>query len=255
MNQSQRFDLTNKVAIITGASKGIGEAIAYSYGKAGAKVVISSRKLEAVEEVARKFRAEGIEVLALACHMGDMKQIETLIEKTVEIYGGVDIVVNNAVTNPIFGPVLQADLNAFDKMMAVNVKGPMYLCQLAQPLMRKRGGGSIINISSVAGLSPEQGLGIYSVTKASLNMMTKVMAKEWGSENIRVNAICPGVIKTKFSQALTDNEYISKELLKQQPIQHFGEPNHVADTALLLASEAGSYFTGSMVTVDGGLTI
>lgn len=251
----QRFDLTNKVAIITGASKGIGEAIAYAYGKAGAKIVISSRKLEAVEEVAHRFRQEGIDVLALACHMGDMKQIETMVEKTIEIYGGVDIVVNNAVTNPIFGPVLQADLNAFDKMMAVNVKGPMYLCQLTQPLMRKRGGGSIINISSVAGLSPEQGLGVYSVTKAALNMFTKVMAKEWGSENIRVNSICPGVIKTKFSQALTDNEFISKELLKQQPIQHFGEPNDVADIALLLATQAGAYFTGAMITVDGGLTI
>jgi NAD(P)-dependent dehydrogenase (short-subunit alcohol dehydrogenase family) len=251
----QRFDLTGKVAIITGASKGIGEAIAYQYGKAGAKVVISSRKIEAVEAVAQKFRTENIEVMAISCHMGDMEQIQNMIDKTIEKYGRIDIVVNNAVTNPIFGPVLQADLNAFDKMMAVNVKGPMFLCQLAQPYMRKQGGGNIINISSVAGLSPEQGLGIYSVTKASLNMLTKVMAKEWGGENIKVNSICPGVIKTKFSKALTDNEFISKELLKQQPIQHFGEPNDVADIALLLASEAGSYFTGSIITVDGGLTI
>jgi dehydrogenase/reductase SDR family member 4 len=250
-----RYDLTGKVAIITGASKGIGEAIAYRMGKVGAKIVVSSRKQDAVDIVAQKFKAEGIDATAIACHVGDMSQNDNLVQKTIEIYGRIDILVNNAVTNPIFGATLQADLGAFDKIMDVNVKAPFYLSKLVQPYMLKNGGGNIINISSVAGLTPDIGLGLYSVSKASLNMLTKVLAKEWGSVNIRVNSICPGVIKTKLSEAITSNEHIAKELINKQALKHFGEPDDIAGLAMLLASDAGSYITGAILTADGGLTI
>ncbi len=255
MQNNNRYDLTGKVAIITGASKGIGEAIAYRMGKAGAKIVVSSRKQDAVEIVAQKFRAEGIDATAIACHVGDMLQNENLVAKTIEIYGRVDILVNNAVTNPIFGATTQADLGAFDKIMDVNVKAPFYLSKLVQPYMLKNGGGNIINISSIAGLTPDLGLGLYSVSKASLNMLTKVLAKEWGVDNIRVNSICPGVIKTKLSEALTSNEHIANELISKQALKHFGEPDDIAGIAMLLASDAGSYITGAILTADGGLTI
>ncbi len=250
-----RQNLQGKVAIVTGASKGIGEAIAHLFAKAGARVVVSSRKQDAVDDVAAQFKEKGLEATGIACHMGDSTQIDALVSKTEEIYGGIDIIVNNAVTNPIYGPIVEADLKAYDKIMEVNVKGPFYFSQLVYPIMRERGGGSILNISSVAGLTPDQGLGVYSMSKSALNMMTKVMAKEWGPDNIRVNAICPGVIRTKFAETFTKNEAIMDNLMESQPLKYIGEPDDVAQTALLLASDAGSYFTGAVITVDGGFSV
>ena len=252
--ESTLFDLTGKVAIVTGASKGIGKAIAAALGSFGAEVVVSSRKQEAVEEVAVELTSAGVEAPGIACHMGEPEQIQVLLDQTVQEFGGVDIIVNNAATNPIFGPLLMADSNVFDKIMAVNVKGPFELCKMAQPIMMERGGGSIINISSIGGISPEHMLGIYSVSKAALISLTKVMAKEWGSAGIRANAICPGLIKTKFSQALWSNEDMLKQITGGLPLPRMGTPEEIAGLAVFLASGAGNYCTGGVYTADGGYT-
>ncbi|WP_420581666.1 glucose 1-dehydrogenase [Reichenbachiella sp.] len=248
-----KFSLKDKVAIITGASKGIGEAMASIYAAAGAKVVVSSRKQEAVDAVAEKITEAGFEAIGVACNTGDMVEIGNLIDKTLEVYGKIDIVVNNAATNPVFGPVIQTDIAAFDKIMDVNVKGPFELVKLSVPHMEA--GGSIINISSVGGISPEAHLGIYSVSKAALISLTKVMAKELGPQGIRANVICPGLIKTKFSEALWSNDDLTKKFVKHLPLQRIGESDEITGLALFLASEASSYCTGGVYTADGGFTI
>lgn len=249
------FDLNGKVAIVTGASKGIGEAIARLYALYGAKVVVSSRKQEAVEHVVDLIKAEKGEATAVAANTGELLDLEHLVKQTESLYGRIDIIVNNAATNPVFGNVENTDSAAFDKIMNVNVKGCFELSKKALPLMKKNGGGSIINISSVGGITPEPGLGIYSVSKAALIMLTKVMAKEWGRHGIRANVVCPGLIKTKFSEALWKNEQVSDHLVKSQPISRIGIPEEIAGLCLFLASEASSYCTGGIYTADGGLVI
>lgn len=249
---TQKFDLTGKVAIITGASKGIGESMARGLAEHGAKVVISSRKQDAVDAVAAQFKADGLEAIGIACHVGDADQRKALIDKTVETYGGVDILINNAAINPAFGPIAGQDETIFDKIMDVNVKAPFLLANLAYPIMQKRGGGSIIHIASVEGLRPSQGLGLYSVSKSALIMLTKSQAKEWGRDKIRVNAICPGLIQTKFSQALWSNEKILHQLEKHLPAGRMAQPDEMAGLALFLASPASSYTTGGVYTADGG---
>ena len=249
------FSLENKVAIITGASKGIGKAIAHALGQQGAKVVIASRKQEAVDETAAEFRKEGIDATGIAAHMGDMAQVKLLVEKTLEIYGGIDIIVNNAAINPVFGPILQTDLPVFDKIMEVNVKGPLELCKLAYASMKARGGGSIINISSIEGLTPALGLGLYSISKATLIATTKVLAREWGADKIRANVICPGLVQTKFSEALTGNEKILKMVMAKQALPHLAVPEDIAGLALFLAADASAFCTGAVYTADGGYTI
>ncbi|MEO9966999.1 MAG: glucose 1-dehydrogenase [Reichenbachiella sp.] len=248
-----KFSLKDKVAIVTGASKGIGEAIASIYAAAGAKVVVSSRKQEAVDAVAEKINEAGFEAIGVACNTGDMEQIGNLVDQTLEAFGKVDIVVNNAATNPVFGPLVNTSLDAFDKIMDVNVKGPFELVKLCAPHMTA--GGSIINVSSVGGLSPEEQLGIYSVSKAALISLTKVMAKEMGPQGIRANVICPGLIKTKFSEALWANDELTKRFVKHLPLRRIGESDEISGLALFLASEASSYCTGGVYTADGGFTI
>lgn len=248
----EQFSLKNKVAIITGSSKGIGESMAYGLAKAGAKVIISSRKQAAVDEVAARFKTEGLEATGIACHVGDAAQLEELVEKTVATYGGIDILVNNAATNPAYGPIAQANAALFDKIMDVNVKACFLLANLCYPIMRERGGGSIINIASVEGLKPSFGLGLYSVSKAALIMLTQNQAKEWGKDGIRSNALCPGLVKTKFSSALWQNEAILKQVEKHLPAGRMAQPEEMAGLALFLASNASSYCTGSVFTADGG---
>jgi NAD(P)-dependent dehydrogenase (short-subunit alcohol dehydrogenase family) len=255
MTSQDIFSLQGKVAIVTGASKGIGEAIAQYLASYGAKVVVSSRKQADIELVAQQIRDAGNEAIAIACHTGSPQQCQQLIAQTIQAYGGIDILVNNAATNPTFGPVLNCDGAVFDKIMEINVKAPFELAKMAHPSMKSRGGGSIINISSVSADTPDPGLGIYSVSKASLNMLTKVLAKEWGQDGIRVNTIAPGLIKTKFSEALWKDEQIYKRLTKNLPVGRIGTPNEIASLALYLASEAAAYCTGATFTADGGMTI
>jgi len=249
------FNLSGKVAVVTGASKGIGEAIAQIYGAAGARVVVSSRKLESVNQVADSIIKKGGVAKAIACHMGDAADITRLVEETIAAFGTIDIIVNNAAANPAFGPVVETDASVFDKIMNVNVKGPFELAKKAYPFMKQKKSGSLINISSIGGLRPEPGLGIYSVSKAALISLTKVLAKEWGADNIRANVICPGLIKTKFSEALWSNDKIMHTMMKMLPIKRVGTPEEIAALALYLAADESAYCTGSVFTADGGFTI
>jgi dehydrogenase/reductase SDR family member 4 len=255
MRIQDKFRLDGKVAIITGASKGIGEAIARGLGEAGAKIVVSSRKQEAVDEVALQLKNDGIEALGIAANAGEKSDLENLVNETVSSFGGIDIVVNNAATNPVFGPVVQTEESAFDKIMQVNVKGPFMLSKLAFPVMKQRGGGAIINISSIEGLRPEPFMGMYAVSKAALISLTKVFAREWGVAGIRANVICPGLIQTKFSQGLWTNETVMNKITKELPIARIGQSDEMAGLALYLASDASSYTTGGVFVADGGYTI
>ena len=248
------FQLDNKVAIVTGASKGIGEAMARGLAEFGAKVVISSRKRESVDAVAESFQNDGLEAIAIAANMGNVEEAQTLIDQTVDAYGGIDIIINNAAANPVFGPIQNTEERAFDKILDVNLKGPFELCKKAYPILKQRGGGSIMHISSIGGLTPERGIGIYSVSKAGLINLTKVMAQDWGADNIRVNAICPGLIKTKFSEALWGNEPILDRFLQQIPLNRVGTSDDVAGLAVYLASDAAAYCTGGVYLIDGGYT-
>ncbi len=247
-----RLRLDGKVAIITGATRGIGLAIATTFARAGAKVVVSSRRPEHVDAVVRMLTAEGHTVVGVPAHMGKAADAHELAARAVQHFDGIDIIVNNAATNPIFGPLQQCTDEAFEKIFAVNVKGPLELCRTAHTVMAQRGGGAIVNIASIGGVSPEAGLGLYSVSKAALLSLTKVMAQEWGADGIRANVICPGLIKTKFSQALWQDEHIADQVLGHQPIRRIGVPEDVSGLALFLASDASSYCTGSVYMVDGG---
>lgn len=249
------FNLKGKVAIVTGASKGIGAAIARMLGSQGARVVISSRKEQSVKELATTFAAEGIDAIGIEAHMGDPAQVNRLASQTIETFGGIDILVNNAAINPAFGPLLEADMAAFDKILQVNLKGPIELARHCHPSMKARGGGSIINISSIEGITPGYGLGMYGISKAALISATKVMAREWGTDGIRCNVICPGLIDTKFSEALVSNERIMKMVMSRQAIQKLAVPEDIAGLACYLASDMSTFCTGAVFTADGGFTI
>jgi dehydrogenase/reductase SDR family member 4 len=255
MNIATKFSLTDKVAIVTGASKGIGQAIARGFGQQGARVVVSSRNQAAVDEVVSEFTREGIQAIGIAAHMGDMGQVKALVDRTIQEFGGIDVIVNNAAINPVYGPVLEAGSEVFDKIMQVNLKGPLELAKLAYPSMKARGGGSVINISSIEGISPGPGLGLYSVSKSALIALTKVQAREWGTDNIRVNAICPGLVKTKFSQALFSNDKTLKYILSKQALPQVAEPEDIAGLALFLASDASAFCTGGIYLADGGYLV
>lgn len=255
MNIKQQFDLHGKIAIITGSSKGIGKAIAKGLAENGAHVVISSRDQDACDAVANEFKNEGLKATGIACHIGKEDQRKALVDKTIEQLGGIDILVNNAAINPVFGPIEEADESVFDKIMDVNVKAPWMLSNLVLPSMRKRKGGSIINIASVEALTPGMGLGLYSTSKAAMLMLTKNQAKEWGQHGVRANVLCPGLIKTKFSQALWSNEKILQKVERALPSGRMGMPEEMEGIVCLLASDAGTYMTGGVYTADGGYMI
>ena len=198
---------------------------------------------------------EGMQIMGIAAHMADQVQIRNLVDLTLNAYGGIDIVVNNAAINPVYGPIAEADSKVFDKIMQVNVTGPLELSKLAYPAMKESGGGSVINISSIEGITPDLGLGLYSISKSALISLTKVLAREWGKEGIRVNVICPGLVKTKFSEALTSNERVMKYVLAKQALPELAEPEDIAGLALYLASQASSFVTGGVYSADGGYTI
>ncbi|MEM9931394.1 MAG: glucose 1-dehydrogenase [Bacteroidota bacterium] len=250
-----QFNLSGRVAIITGASKGIGKAIAKGLAELGASVVVSSRKQEAVDAVAEEFKAAGLEATGIACHVGDGAQVQALVEKSIATYGGIDILVNNAATNPVFGPLEQMTAEVFDKVMNVNVRACMLLANLCKPSMAERGHGSIINIASVEGMKPSPMMSIYSVSKAALIMLTQTQAREWGSDGIRSNAICPGLIQTKFSAALWQNEQILDHFVSQTPSGRMAQPEEMVGLAVYLAADASAFSTGSVFTADGGYMI
>jgi dehydrogenase/reductase SDR family protein 4 len=249
---SSRFDLTGRVAIVTGASKGIGKSIARGLAEQGAKVIISSRNQEAVDAVAAEFQEAGLEAIGITCHVGVEEQLKALVKGAVDHYGRIDILVNNAATNPVFGPILDTDGSVFDKIMNVNVKAPFLLSNLLFQHLKEHQVGSVIHISSVEGIKPSFGLGLYSVSKAALLSLTQSQAKEWGRYGIRVNAICPGLVKTKFSAALWQNESILSQVEKHLPSGRMALPEEMAGLAVFLASDASSYCTGSVFTADGG---
>ncbi len=247
-----KFDLTGKVAIVTGASRGIGLAIAETLATAGAKVVLSSRKQEALNEVVEQFWQRGQGAIAVAAHTGDGEAVQALVAQTVETYGGVDILVNNAATNPHFGPLLTAEESHWDKILDVNVKGYFRMAQACVPHMQARGGGKIINMASIAGKKPQPMMGVYSVSKAAALMLTEVLAVELASANIQVNAIAPGFVKTKFSAALWGNPQVNTAVLQTIPQNRMADPSELTGIALYLASAASSFTTGATFMVDGG---
>jgi NAD(P)-dependent dehydrogenase (short-subunit alcohol dehydrogenase family) len=246
------FNLEGKVAIITGASKGIGEAIACGLSQAGAFVAVASRKLEGVSRVAQEIESAGGKALAVQAHMGYPEQVEALVERVMDEWGHVDVIVNNAGTNPHFGPLLTAEEEQLEKILDVNLKGYFRLCKQVFPHMEAQGGGKIINIASVTGIRPGPGMGAYSISKAGVIMLTKVLAGELGMHNIQVNAIAPGLIKTRFSRVLWESEDILKHQESVTPLGRIGLPQDVVGAALYLASPASDWVTGAVIVVDGG---
>jgi dehydrogenase/reductase SDR family protein 4 len=244
--------LNGKVAIVTGASRGIGRAIAELFVREGARVVICGRKQETLDQVAAEI---GPAVKPVACHVGRAEQIANLVAITTKEFGPVDILVNNAATNISFGPCLEIDEAQFDKMIEVNLKSAFRMVQAVAPGMCDRGSGSIINIASIAGLRPQFHSLLYSMTKAALIMLTQSYALELGAKGVRVNAIAPGLIQTALSEHYWKEEAQRDSVLGKQPIQRIGQPSDVAELALLLASEKGSYITGQTLTVDGGFLL
>ncbi len=249
------FDLNGKIAMVTGASRGIGEAIAKLLAEQGAHVIVSSRKVDDCQKVADAIIAAGGSAEALACHVGDMEQIQATFATLREKHGRLDILVNNAAANPYFGHILDTDVAAYDKTVEVNVRGYFFMSVEAGKLMRENGGGNIVNTASVNGLQPGMMQGIYSITKAAVINMTKAFAKECAPLNIRVNALLPGLTKTKFAGALFSNEKMHKAAMQMIPMHRHAEPEEMAGTVLYLVSDASSYTTGECIVVDGGLTI
>ena len=249
------FDLTGKVALVTGASRGIGEAIALLLAEQGAHVIVSSRKIDGCQQVADAIIESGGSAEALACHVGDMDQISETFKTIKETHGKLDILINNAATNPYFGDILDTDLSAYSKTVDVNIRGYFFMSVEAGKMMRDNGGGAIVNTASVNAIIPGAGQGIYSISKAAVVNMTKAFAKECGKHNIRVNALLPGLTKTKFAGALFQNKEIYKTVIGATPLQRHAEPSEMAGTVLYLVSDAASYTTGECIVVDGGAII
>ncbi len=251
---SDPFNLTGKVAIVTGASRGIGKAIAGQLARAGCAVVVASRQQAALDEVAAEIKATGGRALGIAAHNGDKAALRRLVERTTAQFRRLDILVNNAATNPHFGSILEADDSYWRKTLDVNLLGNVWLTQAAVRAMRKNGGGKIINVASIVGLKPGRYQGIYSISKAAIISLTQTLAQELGADNIQVNAIAPGLIQTKFAQALWGNPDLLGQVLAQTPVGRIGQPQDIAGLALLLASSAADFTTGAVFVVDGGLT-
>ena len=248
------LSMDGRVALVTGSTRGIGRAIAMAYARAGARVVIVGRSAESVDATVSAITEHGGEALGIAAHVGRPDAAARLVADTQTHFGRLDVLVNNAATNPVYGPVADTTGEQFDKIIGVNLKAPFELAKAAYPLLRSSGDASVINISSIGGVSPERGLGIYSVSKAALISLTRVLAKEWGPDGIRVNTICPGLIKTDFAEALWSDATTLKHVLAQQAIPRLGQPDDIVGAAMLLASSAGSFITGATLMIDAGYT-
>ena len=247
------FSLAGKVAIVTGGSRGIGRSIAVALAEAGADVCVAARKVEALAESVAAVRATGRKGLAVPTNVRDMDALQNLVNETKSQLGRIDILVNNAATNPVFGPIANIDERAWDTTMNTNVKSAFFLSKMVREAIKEHGeGGSIINVSSTGGFRASGGLGTYSVSKAAIIMLTQVCAKEWGVDGIRVNCIAPGLIKTEFSRALWDNEAVLKNSLTQSPLRRIGDPDEMAGACVYFASQASSFTTGQTLVLDGG---
>ncbi len=247
--------MAGKVALITGSSRGIGRAIAERMAQAGAKVVISSRKADACAEVAAMITARGGTAIAQAASISDRGALQALVDRTVAEWGQIDVLICNAAVNPYYGPLLDITDDAFDKIMASNVRSNIWLCKMVIPQMAERRDGSVIVISSIAGFKGNTSLGAYGISKAADMQLVRNLAVEWGPSNVRVNAIAPAIIRTDFARRLWEDPDIYAKAVQGYPLRRIGEPDEVAGAAIFLASRAGAFVTGHVLTVDGGMTI
>jgi NAD(P)-dependent dehydrogenase (short-subunit alcohol dehydrogenase family) len=248
------FDLTGKVAVITGSSRGIGRSSAELLAKLGAKVVVSSRKADACEIVAEGIRKEGGDALVIPCNISRRTEVEALIAGTIKHYGKIDILVCNAAVNPYYGPLLDITDEAFDKIMGSNVKSNIWLCKLAIPAMAERGNGSVVIISSIGGLRGSPVIGAYGISKAADFSLCRSLAGEWGPKGVRVNCVAPGLVRTDFARALWEDEERLKRRCATTPLRRIGEPDEIAGAVAYLGSDASSFMTGQMIILDGGVT-
>lgn len=246
------FEFTGKVALVSGASRGIGAAIAKGLAAQGARLVLSSRKQEAVGAVAAEIAASGGEALPVACHVGHVEQVDALFERIHEEFGRLDVLVNNAATNPYFGPILEAPGAAFDKTFQINCKGYFLMAQRAARIMAAQEHGAIINIASVEGIRPSPLMGVYAMSKAAVIMMTKAMARELGPAGVRVNCVCPGLTETRFAKVLIETPEIHEQYVAGTPLGRHAQPEEIAGAVRYLASDAASYTTGAVLACDGG---
>ncbi len=248
------FDLTGKIALVTGSSRGIGEAIARRLAQYGATVIVSSRNIDDCQKVANSINSEGGNAEAFPCHIGNLDDIKTLFSYITEHHKNLDILINNAATNPYYGDILKTDIEAFQKTVDVNIRGYFFMSIEAGKLMKENGGGAIVNTASVAGMQPIAGQGIYAITKAAVINMTKAFAGECGKHNIRVNALLPGLTKTAFAGALFDSDDFYQETIAGIPLKRHASPDEMTGAVLMLVSNAGSYINGETITVDGGIS-
>jgi NAD(P)-dependent dehydrogenase (short-subunit alcohol dehydrogenase family) len=253
-NTMNSIDIAGKVAVVNGASRGIGEAIARALAACGARVVLSSRRLDGVQKVADSIVAEGGKAFAFACHAGHLDEIDALFEFVGNQFGRLDILINNAATNPYFGPAAELSPEAFDKTVDVNLKGPYFMISRAVPLMAESGGGSIVNVASIAALMSLPGQAVYAMTKAGLISVTKSFAREYGVKGIRVNAILPGVVETRLAAGLVDDPSVQK-WLSRIPAGRVGQPQDMVGGVLYLVSGQAAYTTGTTLVMDGGATL
>jgi NAD(P)-dependent dehydrogenase (short-subunit alcohol dehydrogenase family) len=253
MAKANLFDLAGKVAIVTGGSRGIGRAICERLAQHGAKVVVSSRKLDACEAVVAGIKADGGEAMAIACNIGRKEDLQGMVDQTIATWGGVDILICNAAINPHFGPAMTLPDEIFDKMMSSNVKSNMWLSHMCIPTMETRGGGAIVIVSSIGGYKGSVNLGTYAITKAADLQLARNLACEWGPKNIRVNCIAPGLIRTDFARALWEDPVNYKKRTRDTPLKRIGEPDEIAGAAVFLASAAGSFMSGQSMIIDGGV--
>ncbi len=249
------FNLANKVAIVTGASRGIGKSIAFQLARAGAKVVVSSRKLEACEAVVKEIQAEGGTAMAISASIAIKAQLESLIQKTRDTWGPIDILVCNAASNPYYGPMTGMSDEVFNKVMHNNVLSSTWLCSMVYPDMKAKKDGAIVLVSSVGGLHGSSVIGAYNISKAADMQLARNLAVEWGPDNIRVNCIAPGLIRTDFAKALTDDPVKAGMVENETPLRRIGDPDDIGGIAVLLASAAGKYITGQTIVADGGMMI
>lgn len=249
------FELTGKVAVITGSTKGIGLAIAKRMAEAGAKVVISSRKADKCSEVAEAIAASGGEAIAIPCNIGHKDQLQSLVDQTIDTFGQIDIVVCNAAVNPQFGPIAEMSDETFELILRRNIHSNLWLCNMAIPGMADRGDGAVIIVSSIAGYRGDAVVGAYAISKAADFQLARNLAVEWGHKNIRVNAIAPGLIRTDFARALWTDPQTKDRVERMTPLGRLGEPDDIAGAAVFLASTAGCFVTGQVLVVDGGVTI